>query len=92
MIEHAVVLRRGDQQQGAGNRALYTVGRAVADGQVAGALALGGAGGRAAAVEIKRCHHALRRQKLRLIIEGHTDRIRALTTVGHKGHDRAVCL
>ena len=92
MIEHAVVLRRGDQQQGAGNRALHTVGRAVADGQVAGALALGGAGGRAAAVEIKRCHHALRRQKLRLIIEGHTDRIRALTTVGHKGHDRAVCL
>ena len=92
MIEHAVVLRCGDQQQGAGNRALYTVGRAVADGQVAGALALGGAGGRAAAVEIKRCHHALRRQKLRLIIEGHTDRIRALTTVGHKGHDRAVCL
>ena len=92
MIEHAVVLRRGDQQQGAGNRALYTVGRAVADGQVAGALALGGAGGRAAAVEIKRCHHALRRQKLRLIIEGHADRIRALTTVGHKGHDRAVCL
>ena len=92
MIEHAVALRRGDQQQGAGNRALYTVGRAVADGQVAGALALGGAGGRAAAVEIKRCHHALRRQKLRLLIEGHADRIRALAAVGHKGHDRAVGL
>ena len=92
MIEHAVVLRRGDQQQGAGDRALYTVGRAVADLEVRGALALGGAGGRAAAVEIKRCHHALRRQKLRLLIEGHADRIRALTTVGHKGHDRAVCL
>ena len=92
MIEHAVVLRRGDQQQGAGDRALYTVGRAVADLEVRGALALGGAGGRAAAVEIKRCHHALRRQKLRLLIEGHADRIRALTTVGHKGHDRTVGL
>ena len=92
MIEHAVVLRRGDQQQGAGNRALHTVGRTVADGQVAGTLALGGAGGRAAAVEIKRCHHALRSQKRRLLIEGHADGIGALTTVGHKGHDRAVCL
>ena len=92
MIEHAVVLRRRDQQQGAGDRALYTVGRAVADLEVRGALALGGAGGRAAAVEIKRCHHALRRQKLRLLIEGHADRIRALTTVGHKGHDRTVGL
>ena len=92
MIEHAVALRRGDQQQGARNRALHAIGRAVADGQVAGALALGGAGSGTAAVEVDRIHHALRRQKLRLIIEGHTDRIRALTTVGHKGHDRAVCL
>ena len=92
MIEHAVALRRGDQQQSTRDRALHAVGRAVADGQVAGALALGGAGSGTAAVEVDRIHHALRRQKLRLIIEGHTDRIRALTTVGHKGHDRAVCL
>ena len=92
MIEHAVVLRRGDQQQGAGDRALYTVGRAVANLEVRGALALGGAGGRAAAVEIKRIHNALSSHKLGDLVECHADRVRALAAVGHKGHDRAVGL
>ena len=90
MIEHAVLLRRGDQQQRARDRALHAVGRAVADGQVAGALALRGIGRRAAAVEVERIHNALRGQKFRLLIERHADGIGALAAVGHKGHDRAV--
>ena len=92
MIEHAVLLRRGDQQQRARDRALHAVGRAVADGQVAGALALRGIGRRAAAVEVDRIHNALRGQKLRLLIHRHADGVGALAAVGHKGHDRAVGL
>ena len=92
VVKHAVLLRRGDQQQGAGDRALHAVGRAVADGQVAGALALRGIGRRAAAVEVDRIHNALRGQKLRLLIHRHADGVGALAAVGHKGHDRAVGL
>ena len=92
MVEHAVALRRGNQQQGTGNRALHTVGRAVADLELRGALALGGAGGGAAAVEIQRIHNALRGHKLGDLVECHADRVRALAAVGHKGHDRAVGL
>ena len=92
MVEHAVTLRRGDQQQGAGDRALHTVGRAVADLKLRGALALGGAGGGAAAVEEDRIHHALRIQERNLLIDRHADRVRALAAVGQKGHDRAVRL
>ena len=92
MVEHAVALRRGDQQQGAGNRALHTVGRTVADLELRGALALGGAGGGAAAVEIQRIHNALSSHKLGDLVERHADRVRALAAVGHKGHDRAVGL
>ena len=92
MIEHAIALRRGDQQQGAGDRALHTVGRAVADLKLRGALALGGAGGGAAAVEEDRIHHALRIQERNLLIDRHADRVRALAAVGQKGHDRAVRL
>ena len=92
MIEHAIALRRGDQQQRARDRALHAVGRAVADGQVAGALALRGIGRRAAAVEEERIHHALRGQKLRLLIHRHADGVGTLAAVGHKGHDRAVGL
>ena len=92
MVEHAVTLRRGDQQQGAGDRALHTVGRAVADLKLRGALALGGAGSGAAAVEEDRIHHALRIQERNLLIDRHADRVRALAAVGQKGHDRAVRL
>ena len=92
MIEHAVALRRGDEQQGARNRALHAVGRAVADGQVAGALALGGAGSGTAAVEVDRIHHILRIQERNHLIDRHADRVRSLAAVGHKGHDRAVRL
>ena len=92
MIEHAVALRRGDQQQRARDRALHTVGRAVADLEVRGALALGGAGSGTAAVEIDRIHHALRIQERNHLIDRHADRVRALAAVGHKGHDRAVRL
>ena len=92
MIEHAVTLRRGDQQQGAGDRALHTVGRAVADLKLRGTLALGGAGGGTAAVEEDRIHHALRIQERNLLIDRHADRVRALAAVGQKGHDRAVRL
>ena len=92
MVEHAIALRRGDQQQGAGDRALHTVGRAVADLKLRGALALGGAGGGAAAVEEDRIHHALRIQERNLLIDRHADRVRALAAVGQKGHDRAVRL
>ena len=90
MVEHAVTLRRGDQQQGAGDRALHTVGRAVADLKLRGALALGGAGGGTAAVEKDRIHHALRIQERNLLIDRHADRVRALAAVGQEGHDRAV--
>ena len=92
MVEHAVALRRGDQQQRAGDRALHTVGRAVADLKLRGALALGGAGGGAAAVEEDRIHHALRIQERNLLIDRHADRVRALAAVGQEGHDRAVRL
>ena len=92
VIKHAVLLRRGDQQQRARDRALHAIGRAVADGQVAGALALRGIGRRAAAVEVDRIHNALRGQKLRLLIHRHTDGVGTLAAVGHKGHDRAVGL
>ena len=92
MIEHAVTLRRGDQQQRAGDRALHTVGRAVADLKLRGALALGGAGSGTAAVEEDRIHHALRIQERNLLIDRHADRVRALAAVGQEGHDRAVRL
>ena len=92
MIEHAVALRRGDQQQSTRDRALHAVGRTVADGQVAGALALGGAGSGTAAVEVDRIHHTLRIQERNHLIDRHADRVRALAAVGHKGHDRAVRL
>ena len=92
MVEYTVIFRRGDQQQGARNRALHAVGRAVADGQVAGALALGGAGSGTAAVEVDRIHHILRIQERNHLIDRHADRVRSLAAVGHKGHDRAVRL
>lgn len=65
---------------------------AVADLKLRGALALGGAGGGAAAVEEDRIHHALRIQERNLLIDRHADRVRALAAVGQKGHDRAVRL
>ena len=92
MIEHAVVLRRGDQQQGAGNRALHAVGRAVANLQLRRTFALGRHGGGAAAIEVDRVHNALCGHELRELIDRHADGIRALAAVGHKGHDRAVGL
>ena len=92
MIKHAVALRRGDQQQRARDRALHAVGRAVADLEVRGALALGGAGGGTAAIEVDRIHSTLCIHELGDLINGHTDGIRVLTAVGHKGHDRAVGL
>ena len=92
MIEHTVALRRGDQQQRARDRALHAVGRAVADLEVRGTLALGGAGSGTAAVEVDRIHHALRVQERNHLIDRHADRVRALAAVGYKGHDRAVRL
>ena len=92
MVEYTVIFRRGDEQQGARNRALHAVGRAVADLEVRGALALGGAGGRAAAIEVDRVHNALCGHELRELIDRHADGIRALAAVSHKGHDRAVRL
>ena len=92
MIEHAVALRRGDEQQGARNRALHAVGRAVANLQLRRTFALGRHGGGAAAIEVDRVHNALCGHELRELIDRHADGIRALAAVGHKGHDRAVGL
>ena len=92
MVEYTVIFRRRDQQQGARNRALHAVGRAVADLEVRGALALGRHGGGAAAIEVDRVHNALCGHELRELIDRHADGIRALAAVGHKGHDRAVGL
>ena len=92
MIEHTVALRRGDQQQGARNRALHAVGRAVANLQLRRTFALGRHGGGAAAIEVDRVHNALCGHELRELIERHADGIRTLAAVGHKGHDRAVGL
>ena len=92
MVEHTVVFSRGDEQQGARNRALHAVGRAVANLQLRSTFALGRHGGGAAAIEVDRVHNALCGHELRELIDRHADGIRALAAVGHKGHDRAVGL
>ena len=92
MVEYTVIFRRGDQQQGARNRALHAVGRAVANLQLRRTFALGRHGGGAAAIEVDRVHNALCGHELRELIDRHADGIRALAAVGHKGHDRAVGL
>ena len=92
VVEHTVLIGGGDQQQCAGNRALHAVRGAVAHFQGAGALALGGDGGGAAAVQIDGVHDALLLEVAGLVIDGHAHGIGVLAAVGHEGHDSAVLL
>ena len=92
VVELAVLVRSGDQQQRAGDRALHAVRGAAADVEGRGTLPLGGQHGRAAAVQIDGGDHALGPQELGLIVEGHAHGIGVLTAVRHKRDNGAVRL
>ena len=97
MVELTCGLRRGEHHDGVGHLTLVAVGRTAAQGQTGGtafrlALALGGEGRGAAAIQINGLYAAQIFHGGRNLCHGHADRIGCLTAIHHEHHHRAVSL
>ena len=97
MVKLTCGLRRGEHHDGVGHLTLVAVGRTAAQGQTGGAafrlaLALGGKGRGAAAIQIDGLHATQIFHGSSNLRHGHADRIGRLTAVDHQHHHRAVVL